>query len=365
MCVESRDKDNIIQRKKNLPLVSLVITSYNRSEFIRSAIESSLAQDYPNLEIIISDNCSTDNTDEVVKEYLHDSRIRYSVNNRNIGMLPNFIKATKEIAKGKYITYVSSDDYLVNEKFISEAIFRIQQFPSVLIVHSTNMSEILATNECVLDYSYTYYKNTFYKMNYVEGFEVLSKYPECHSISFGGTVFNREEFISIRPFDGDLFSFDVQMVLQLIQLGDVAFIDKKTYVVRRHGGNMTSMVSNAQTYISNLAYIETPYRLALERNQLDKLFLAKWREDMYCNFCSQCLLNLYKQEKSEYEIFSSYVKNNHPVVFKRITNQLNWHSKKIIYASEFRKKLYFLVIRSAKKIKSTLVKITKYIFSCT
>ena len=53
----------------DIPLVSIVITSYNRAHTIEKAIESALGQDYQNLEIIISDNNSTDNTDEVVKKY--------------------------------------------------------------------------------------------------------------------------------------------------------------------------------------------------------------------------------------------------------------------------------------------------------
>ncbi|MBS1757264.1 MAG: glycosyltransferase, partial [Bacteroidetes bacterium] len=51
------------------PLVSIVITSYNRAHYIEEAIRSALAQDYRNLEIIISDNCSTDGSSEIFKKY--------------------------------------------------------------------------------------------------------------------------------------------------------------------------------------------------------------------------------------------------------------------------------------------------------
>ena len=56
------------------PLVSVVITSYNRANLIEVAIQSVLAQDYQNLEIIISDNCSTDNTYEVMEKYLSNTK---------------------------------------------------------------------------------------------------------------------------------------------------------------------------------------------------------------------------------------------------------------------------------------------------
>src|SRR5262245_45552735 len=112
----------------NLPLVSIVITSYNRARWIGKAIESALAQDYPNIEIIVSDNCSTDNSDEIIKSYCHDPRIRYSRNAENIGMIPNFQKAFFEIAKGDYITNISSDDYLVHPQFISKAVDIINKY---------------------------------------------------------------------------------------------------------------------------------------------------------------------------------------------------------------------------------------------
>ena len=79
-----------MQITNNNPLVSVVITSYNRANLIEGAIQSALAQDYPNLEIIISDNCSTDNTDKVIAKYLSNPKIRYYKNEQNIGMIPNF-----------------------------------------------------------------------------------------------------------------------------------------------------------------------------------------------------------------------------------------------------------------------------------
>ena len=328
-----------------LPLVSLVITSFNRAGLISSAIKSALLQDYPNLEIIISDNCSTDNTNMIINEYIKDARVKYSINQRNIGMLPNFLKATKELAKGKYITYVSSDDYLVNKSFISEAVGRMAQCPTVLLVHSINASVIIATNERFLDESYEYYKDSFYRKEYVNGMEVFNKFPFCHSISFGGTLFDREKLIACDPFLGKVLSGDTQIVLKLLQLGDAAFLDKETYVVQRHGGNATSTVSKAQTYIDNLAYIEVPYQFAIKRNEIDKAFLMRWREDMYCNSCSQCMLNLYKIDKTEYKLFSSFLMQEHPVVFRRITKQFRWQLNKAIFA---RRDIGSMYLRSAK-----------------
>ena len=66
-------------------LVSIVMPSYNTAKYIGESIESVLLQTYPYWELIIVDDCSTDDTDDVVKPYLADSRIRYLKNGKNSG----------------------------------------------------------------------------------------------------------------------------------------------------------------------------------------------------------------------------------------------------------------------------------------
>ena len=65
-------------------LVSIIMPSYNTGKFIKETIESVLSQTYSNWELIIVDDCSTDNTDEIVKPYLENERIKYFKNEKNI-----------------------------------------------------------------------------------------------------------------------------------------------------------------------------------------------------------------------------------------------------------------------------------------
>jgi glycosyltransferase involved in cell wall biosynthesis len=95
----------------DLPLVSILITSYNRAAYIKAAIESALAQHYPNTEIIIVDNCSTDGTKSILENYVSEEKIRIFINDVNIGQFPNRNKAAS-LAKGKYLKYLDSDDLL-------------------------------------------------------------------------------------------------------------------------------------------------------------------------------------------------------------------------------------------------------------
>ena len=73
----------------NQPLVSVVITSYNYAHFIKTAIDSALNQEYPHIEVIVSDNQSTDDTLAVLRQYENDPRVLVNVNPTNIGIMAN------------------------------------------------------------------------------------------------------------------------------------------------------------------------------------------------------------------------------------------------------------------------------------
>ncbi len=102
--------------------VSIVMPSYNTGRFIKETIESVLAQTYPNWELIIVDDCSTDNTDEVVGQYLPDERIRYIKNDMNSGAAVSRNRALKE-AKGKWIAFLDSDDLWEKDKLEKQIAF--------------------------------------------------------------------------------------------------------------------------------------------------------------------------------------------------------------------------------------------------
>jgi glycosyltransferase involved in cell wall biosynthesis len=317
------------------PLVSLVITSYNRAHFIENAIKSALAQDYPNLEIIISDNCSTDNTDKLIRKYLADPRIKYSVNDSNIGMIPNFDKATRHLASGKYITYVSSDDYLVNPTFVSEAVEKIRLNPKIVIVSGIMITEYTATNDFEYAFSYLHYKDSFYKMTSVDGREVFLKYRDCVSISFGGALVDRQKLIEAKAFEGKVLYGDAQVILKLLLMGDAAFIDKETYVARTHGENATGTVSKAQTCIDNLAFIDAPYEIALAKKVFGRETLEKWKIDMYVLFLSSCMKQFYRVDKNEYRILAAYVQSHYPDVYRTIRSSPHWWFASMIYFNKW------------------------------
>lgn len=93
------------------PLVSIVLATYNGSKFLAQSIESCLQQTYSNIELIVVDDCSTDNSPDIIQKYKEqDKRIVYVRNEIN-KKLPQSLNTGFELANGTYFTWTSDDNY--------------------------------------------------------------------------------------------------------------------------------------------------------------------------------------------------------------------------------------------------------------
>jgi glycosyltransferase involved in cell wall biosynthesis len=94
------------------PLISVCVPSYNYGRFLRDCLESVQAQTFKDWELIVCDDCSTDDTEEIVQGYAAaDSRIRYFKNEQRLGMNAN-IKKVADLGRGQYLKILCSDDWL-------------------------------------------------------------------------------------------------------------------------------------------------------------------------------------------------------------------------------------------------------------
>lgn len=103
-------------------LVSIIMPSYNTAKYISDSIDSVLGQTYTNWELIIVDDCSTDNTDDIVNEYSSDNRIKYLKNEKNSGAAVSRNYGLRE-AKGKWIAFLDSDDIWEMQKLEKQIAF--------------------------------------------------------------------------------------------------------------------------------------------------------------------------------------------------------------------------------------------------
>ena len=106
-------------------LVSIIMPSYNTANYIGETIQSVINQSYKNWELIIVDDCSTDNTDSVIKA-INDPRIKYIKNEKNSGAAVSRNRALRE-ARGRWIAFLDSDDLWYEEKLEKQIKFMLKK----------------------------------------------------------------------------------------------------------------------------------------------------------------------------------------------------------------------------------------------
>lgn len=124
---------SLASRAHNSALVSIGLPVYNGEKYLPEALASLTAQDYDNFELIISDNCSTDQTAEICHAYAaKDSRIRYYRNQTNEGPASNFERVL-ELAKGTYFMWAAHDDQW-DPSFVRKCVEMLENTPQAVLV---------------------------------------------------------------------------------------------------------------------------------------------------------------------------------------------------------------------------------------
>lgn len=100
------------------PKISVIMSVFNDDTFVKESVESILNQSYSNFEFIIIDDCSTDNSLNIISSYT-DERIKIIKNQKNIGLTKSLNKSLK-IAKGQYIARQDGDDISMNNRFLEQ-----------------------------------------------------------------------------------------------------------------------------------------------------------------------------------------------------------------------------------------------------
>ena len=221
---------------KNENKVSIVITTFNRSRELLRAVNSALNQTYPFFEIIVMDNCSTDNTEELIKN-IQDSRIVYYKNKNNIGGHRNKAEGLKK-AEGKYIVFLDDDDYYTDERWIENAVSVFEKEPGVSAVlgdsfiwnintNKTSLRKICANGVINNKYYSDFFEVKFYKPNSTfttiqksQNFELIKELESLDDIIFFtcalimGNLYVLEKEIGIYSFSdlGGTFNLDYSFI---------------------------------------------------------------------------------------------------------------------------------------------------------
>ena len=337
---------------EKLPLVSIIITSFNRDKWIEKAIQSVIDQDYENLEIIISDNNSTDNSDKIIKKFCTDKRVRYTRNDTNIGMLSNFKKASEALASGLLVAYVSSDDYLVNSHFISEAVAKFKEYNNLIVFSavSKNYHHNSKTEAHNTSYNYKVNHHLFNKL--IKGNVVFDTFQHAHILNFGGSVFYRNDLLASGIFSEPNTTFaDLQTILLLSLKGDFYFSDKVSYIQTFHDNNSSGAYADAEKSLLNLSFAEIPFEAARKINFIKEADLNNWFSNILKPFIFRSMIAFLKNDKNEYKKYVGIVSKKYPKIYQSIIADTKWPVLKIIYSNGFLTSMYkkYNFIKSGKK----------------
>lgn len=126
-----------MRRDEDPPLASIGLPVFNEARYIDATLRCLRGQDYPRLEILVSDNASTDGTLQVCRRHAdEDSRIRIRAQPRNLGALPNFERAL-EMASGKYFMWAGGHDQW-SPNYISECVALLERTPRACIAFASS-----------------------------------------------------------------------------------------------------------------------------------------------------------------------------------------------------------------------------------
>lgn len=118
--------------KIDIPLVSILILTYNRGHYIGEAITSVLAQTYPNFELIIIDDGSTDNTTQIISSFT-DKRIKHIKHEKNAGLFARR-KESLSYVTGKYVAVLDSDDLWLDKNKLALQVTTMENDQSLVVV---------------------------------------------------------------------------------------------------------------------------------------------------------------------------------------------------------------------------------------
>src|SRR5580693_2467327 len=218
----------------NPPKVSVLIPTYNYARYLPEAIQSVLEQDFQDFELLIADDCSNDNTAEVVRPFCtRDARVRFEVNSANLGMVNNWNQCLAK-ARGEYIKFLFGDDKLIHRQALSKMLALLNQYPSAVLAASARA--ILDKDSNTVDI----YRDLPEGCHY--GRKIITAYLMENGKNLVGepsvVMFRKTD--ARRGFDPKYQQIvDVEMWIHLLEKGGLAYTREPLCAFRVHSSQQT------------------------------------------------------------------------------------------------------------------------------
>ena len=244
------------------PEVTILIPTWNHERFIDRAIASALMQDFPQLEVVVVDDASTDRTETLARSWSSDPRFRYVRNERNLGRVANYRNAVSEHARGEWVLMLDGDDHLVDPGFVRLAwdAIRRRNDPSLVFAQAGHLvhhasgeapdAEIRPPIEG--------------PERLMEGAAYLQFVYETGFFTHLGTLFNRRAALEHGCYTAEISSSDMDSLLRLALEGRVLVLNTIAGCWVQHGGNASANLP-LREIAANVRIFRRIARLAVRR----------------------------------------------------------------------------------------------------
>lgn len=244
------------------PSVSFIVPCYNSAHFLQKCVDSILAQTYRDFEILIMDNCSSDNTLEVASSF-RDPRVRPIRNESNIGHVRNFNKGIT-MSRGKYVWVVCVDDYLRSPNALKQSVDLMERNPEVGLVFSRSF-EVRGDTEVGL----AWWADHGSRDRIWEGSIFLRRLIESDCVIMSSAMMRKDRCVAAGSFSLDLqYSCDWYLWCRIALRNRVAYLADPTVACRIHEQSLTASLNRSDTPICTLDELSVPWRVARDTEAL-------------------------------------------------------------------------------------------------
>lgn len=299
-------------------MVSVIIPNYNHSRFLRQRIDSVLSQSYTNIEVILLDDCSSDNSIDIIESYRNHPKVSQIVRNKqNSGSVFKQWKKGIELAKGEYIWIAESDDF-AEKSFLSEILQVIEAdnkiglaYCNSKVVDENNQST--GTFKTLNDLRKYMFNTSLWNNSFIiDGSVLLDKYlsKRCVINNASAVVFKKSALDTLAiNIDEYKYAGDWAVYVDLATKFKIAFLNEELSFYRDHKGNASK---NAHI---NLAINFENYSII--SNYYDSL-KTKREKSKYVYSVRRAFLHVLITSDEREKIFSKYKSRNKQLLMRSL-----------------------------------------------
>jgi glycosyltransferase involved in cell wall biosynthesis len=264
---------------QNFPLVSVICLSYNHKDYVVEALHSVINQTYPNIELLIADDCSTDNSVEIIQNWLkYHPKVYFLANEKNLGNTKTFNQLAKK-ATGEYIIDLAADDVLLPncvEKQIET--FQKTKYKNLGIVYGN----IIEMNQ-----DGTFLRNYYTKLDEPKSGDIYSMViGRTTKICSVSSMIKKSVFEKLGYYDENLAYEDLDLWIRASRLFDFEYLPEIVAKKRETPNSLSAhflFKNNSKTKqlnLSTLKILNTAYSLNKSKKE-HQLLMGRIRFEMF------------------------------------------------------------------------------------